>query len=284
MPILPDPASYPPSEQGRLEASDGTPLAWYRWEPAGRPRGTICLTHGHGEHAGRYGHVADAFTRAGFLFLAFDLRGHGHSGGPRGHSPGYDQMLDDLGRVLALVTSRPCLAYGHSLGGQFVLNRVLVDPAGVDGVIATSPWLRLAFPAPALKVRLGRALYSVLPSFALPTGLEQAAISHLPEVVAAYAGDPLVHDRLSFRLGIDVLDGGERALAQAASFHLPLLLMHGAGDRLTDPAATREFYDRAGSADKTFRLWPELFHETHNEGVWEEVVAVSTSWARAHAN
>jgi alpha-beta hydrolase superfamily lysophospholipase len=280
---VPAPSSHPPTEAGRLPASDGVSLAWYRWDAAGPARGTICLAHGHGEHAGRYHHVAGAFAKAGFAFLAFDLRGHGRSGGTRGHAPSYQQMLDDLGLILRLAPARPCLAYGHSMGGQFVLNRALTDPAGIDAVIVTGCWLRLAFPAPALKVFLGRTLYAIAPSGTVATGLEQAALSHDAAVVAAYAADHLVHDRLSFRLGIDLLDGGERALAQAEAFRLPVLLMHGSADRLIDPQATQSFYDRAGSPDKTLRLWPGLFHETHNEVEWEEVVAVSTGWARAHA-
>ena len=59
--------------------------------------------------------------------------------------------------------------------------------------------------------------------------------------------------------------------------------MHGSADRIIDPQATQAFYDRTGSNDKTLRIWPELFHETHNEPEWEQVVAVSTGWARAHA-
>lgn len=280
---VPPLSSNPPSEEGRLLAADGVPLAWYRWDPAGSPRGTICLTHGHGEHAGRYAHVAQAFIRAGFVFLAFDLRGHGRSGGKRGHAPSYRQVLQDLGLVWRLAPTRPRIAYGHSMGGQTVLNRALSDPAGIEAVIVTSPWLRLAFPAPAVKVLLGRTLYGIAPSMTLPTGLEQAALSHDTAVVAAYAGDPLVHDRISFRLGIDLLDGGEQALAQAADFRLPVLLMHGSEDRIIDPQATQLFYDRAGSPDKTLRMWPGLFHETHNELEWEKVVEVSTGWARAHA-
>jgi alpha-beta hydrolase superfamily lysophospholipase len=280
---VPAPSSNPPSEAGRLAASDGIQLSWVRWDPVGRARGTVCLAHGHGEHAGRYHHLAAAFSAAGFCFLAIDQRGHGLSGGPRGHSPSYGQALDDFGLILRMAPARPCIAYGHSMGGQLVLNRVLTDPAGVDGVIVTSPWLRLAFPAPRLKVLAGRTLYSILPSMTLPSGLEQAALSHDPAVVAAYAADPLVHDRISFRLGIDLLDGGNRALDQAETLRLPILLMHGSADRIIDPQATQLFFDRAGSADKTVLIWPGLFHETHNEAGWQEVVAVSTGWARAHA-
>ena len=192
-------------------------------------------------------------------------------------------MVDDFNRLLALAPARPLLAYGHSMGGLLVLVRALTDPTGIDGVIATSPWFRLAFPAPAFKVFMGKMLYRILPSMTTSTGLEQAALSHDPAVVAAYAGDPLVHDRLSFRLGIDILNAGARTLAGAGEFRLPVLLTHGEADRIIDPRATQEFFEKAGSPDKTLRLWPGLFHETHNEPKWARVVEVSAGWARAHA-
>jgi alpha-beta hydrolase superfamily lysophospholipase len=280
---IPPPSSFPPTEDGHFLSQDGLRLAWFRWDPPAAPRGTVCLAHGHGEHAGRYHHVAQAFVRSGFVFLAFDWRGHGKSEGPLGHSPSLGHMLDDVGRFLALESARPRLAYGHSMGGLLVLLRALTDPAGIHGVIATSPWLRLSFPAPAFKVLVGRMLQGTFPSMTTATGLEQAALSHDAAVVAAYAADPLVHERLSFRLGIDLLNGGEWALGHAAEFRLPILLMHGEADRITDPQATAEFFDHAGSADKTLRLWPGHYHETHNELEWQNVVEVSTGWARAHA-
>jgi alpha-beta hydrolase superfamily lysophospholipase len=280
---VPSPSHNPPSEHGTLAASDGLSLAWYRWDPAGTRRGTILLAHGLGEHAGRYGHVARAFTQAGFVVLAYDARGHGRSGGPRGHSPSHRQTLDDLDQVLKTATGRPRFAYGHSMGGQQVLSRGLENPDGLDGVIATSPWFRLAFPAPRPKVFLGRALQSVVPAVTLASGLDQPSLSRDPAVVAAYASDPLVHDRISFRLGLDLLDGGQRLLSQAEAFRLPVLLMHGSADCLIDPEATRLFYEDAASLDKTLRVWPGLLHETHNEPEWQDVVQVSTGWALAHA-
>ena len=280
---IPPPSDFPPTSEGRILSQDGLRLAWFRWDPPGVPRGTICLGHGHGEHAARYHHVAQAFVRAGFAFLALDWRGHGRSEGPHGHSPSLGQMVEDFGQLLAVASVRPLFAYGHSLGGLLVLIRGLTDPTGLHGVIASSPWLRLAFPAPAFKVLMGRMLKGILPSMTVSTGLEQAALSQDPAVVAAYAGDPLVHDRLSFRLGLDILDAGERVLARASEFRLPLLLTHGEADRIIDPKATQEFFERAGSPDKALRLWPGLYHETHNEPEWEKVVEVSTGWAVAHA-
>lgn len=281
MPPLPSSAVAAVTERGSISTRDGLRLAWYRWDPPRKPLGTVCLAHGLGEHAGRYHHVAGACAAEGFSFLAFDMRGHGKSEGQRGHSPSYDHLLDDY-RLVLKTASGPTIAYGHSMGGQIAINLARVYPAGIAGVIATSPWLRLAFPAPAIKVALGRTLKSVLPKVSLASGLEVAALSRDREVCREYAADPLVHDRLSFRMGIDLLDGSKEALRLAAAFTLPVLLAHGDSDRIMDHHATVEFHAKAGSADKSLRLYPGLWHEPHNEPEWKQVLADLTGWAAAH--
>jgi acylglycerol lipase len=92
------------------------------WQPDVPPKAVICLVHGLGEHTGRYAHVAAALNAAGYALLGCDLRGHGKSGGPRGHTPSYDTLMDDIGRLLDEAAARypdqPQFLYGHSLGGN----------------------------------------------------------------------------------------------------------------------------------------------------------------------
>jgi alpha-beta hydrolase superfamily lysophospholipase len=54
----------PPSTFSYTSA-DGTRIAACRWDPAGEPRAAVQLTHGMGEHARRYEHVARALNEAG---------------------------------------------------------------------------------------------------------------------------------------------------------------------------------------------------------------------------
>ena len=106
--------------------------------------------------------------------------------------------------------------------------------------------------------------------------LELAAISRDPAVVEAYQQDPLVHDRLSARLGIELLESGEWAMAHASEFPMPLLLMHGTADRITSYQASQEFASKAPNC--TLKLWDGLYHETHNEPEQDVVLATAISW------
>ena len=240
----------------------------------------IALVHGLGEHAGRYGHVAAALTAAGYAVLAFDQRGHGRSAGKRGVIPRYDALMDDLDLLLAQARQRfpgkRIILYGHSLGGNEVLNYALRRKPDVAGVVATSPGLRTTTPPPAAQLAVGKLMNRLWPAFTMPNGLERAALSRDPAVIRAYEADPLVHDRLSAALGIGLLEAGEWALAHAAEFPTPLLLVHGDADRITSPAASAEFAARAPAS--TLKLWPGLYHETHNEPEQGEVLAYTIGW------
>jgi alpha-beta hydrolase superfamily lysophospholipase len=254
------------------------------WEPMGKPKAVVALVHGHGEHVGRYAHVAEAFTKAGFVLTGFDLRGHGKSGGPRGHVSSYEALMDDIAHFLAQVARRypglPLFLYGHSLGGNLVLNFVLRRKPNVVGAIVTGPWLRLAFDPPAVQVILARVMDKIAPGFTQASKLDTSALSHDAQVVKAYNSDPLVHDKISARLYVSMYDSGLWALEHASEFPVPLLLMHGADDRITSAQASREFAERGGKK-VTWRAWEGLYHEIHNEPEKAEVLEVMTAWMNA---
>ncbi|MGB7873250.1 MAG: lysophospholipase [Anaerolineales bacterium] len=251
------------------------------WEPNENPKAVVCLVHGLGEHSRRYAHVGKAFATAGFVLAGFDLRGHGKSGGPRGHTPSYGALMDDTNNFVDLETSHypqlPCFLYGHSLGGNLVINFALRRKVELLGVVATGPLLKLAFQPPTSKVTLGKIMNNILPGFSQASGLETSALSRDSEIVSAYENDPLVHNKISARLFVNAFETGLWALDHAEDITLPLLLMHGGADRLTSSEASLQFAESAG--DKvTLRIWDGLYHEIHNEPEQGEVLAFMVDW------
>lgn len=267
------------------QSGDGLRLYAQLWEPDAEVRAVVNLVHGLGEHIGRYTHVASALTAAGFAVLGFDLRGHGKSEGQRGHAPSWDTLMDDIGLFLSEAETRlpgqALFLYGHSLGGNLVLNYVLRRKPRLAGAIVTSPMLRTAFQPPVWKIKLGEALYNLWPSFALSNELDVKGLSHDPKVVEAYVNDPLVHNRISARMAMDMLRNGEWAIAHASELALPLLLMHGANDPVCSPKASEEFAQNA-PGDVTLKLWDGHYHETHNEPEKDKVLQAVIEWLTAH--
>lgn len=249
-------------------SNDGIAFFAQKWEGNEVPKAVICLIHGMGEHSGRYAQWAKSFVNDGYAVAAYDQRGHGKTGGNRGHAPSFDALYDDaevfLSKVKEYFPNNKYVIYGHSMGGDVVSNLLIRRKPHVDAGILSSPYFRMAFEAPKLKVTLGKWMENILPTLTLPTGLNANHISRDPEEVRKYKSDPLVHDKISAKMGMQLIDNGEYAIAHAREITIPLLVLHGTGDMLTSHKATQEFVANGG-ANITSKFYEGLYHEMHNE-------------------
>lgn len=267
------------------KSRDGLDLFAQGWEPqAVAPKAVVCLVHGLGEHTSRYEHVAEAFTREGLILMGHDLRGHGRSPGPRGHINAIEDFMQDIDVLLEQARTRypglPLFLYGHSLGGIQVLHYGLRRKPQVKGVIATSSGLRTAIENQKAKVAMAKLFGALLPTVAIASGLDPNGISRDKTVVKAYQNDPLVHDKISFGFGREMIGVTAWTLSHAGEFSLPLLLLHGKADAIAFPSSSIEFAAPLG--DKcTLVLWDDAYHELHNEPEKQEVFKTMTLWMNA---
>ncbi len=264
--------------ESNYKSNDGVNLFVTEWLPDATPSANILLVHGLGEHCGRYQHVAEFLTAAGVAVFSFDLRGHGKTEGVRGHAPSYDHIMDDIDAYLVRIRERypsiPLFLYGHSLGGNLVLYHLIHRKPVVKGAVVTSPGLRTAEKVP-MKSR-GKILYKMAPSCQLDNGLDVTGLSRIQDVVDAYRADPLVHPKVSARLGMDLIDNGLFILENGRQVQTPLLLMVGTADRIIDPLAVRELSSKIPGV--TYREWEGGYHELHNEPNRIEVLKFILDW------
>lgn len=278
-----------------LTTLDGQRLHVQHW-PAPGPaaaRGTVLIVHGLGEHIGRYAHVAAQLNAGGWRVVGYDQRGHGRSDGPRGKINTADDLLRDLSQVIDSVRAQhpgPLVLLGHSMGGLIAARFVgegVARPGEtsaawqrpVDALVLSSPALA-ADMNPLQKLLLG-TLGALAPDLAVNNGLKPAWISRNPNVVAAYAADPLVHDRITPRLARFILGGGEWVRRHAARWKVPTLLIYAGSDRCVAPAGSRDFAATAPKTMVTTREFGPLFHEIFNEPEQAEVFAVLSAWLQS---
>lgn len=270
------------------EMNDDITFYMQGWEPERKPKAIVCLIHGLGEHTGRYAHVGKALNDAGYSLFGFDLRGHGQTGGPRGHIPSFEVVMQDIHQFVEFQRQNnpdiPIFLYGHSLGGLFALAYTLQSPDGIKGALVTGAALRSPLLDQKAKVVMARLLGSLFPSMIIPTGLDPANISRDPAVVQKYINDPLVHGKSSLGLGKATLDAVDLCFARAKDFSLPLLIMHGKIDTLVYPGGSEDFAKLAGETNKdvTLKLWDGMYHELHNEPEQAEVFKVMIEWLDRH--
>ncbi len=244
-------------------------------------KGVMIITHGMGEHSMRYTEMADFYTHEGYTVISFDIRGHGLSEGKRGHTPGFEFLMDDIERVYTQVKkdypSLPIFLFGHSMGGNLVLNFLLRKPNSICGAIVTGAYLKLGFEPPKWKIILAKLSSSIWPTLSQPTDLELGALSRNKEVIRKYENDELVHDRITSAFFINVHFAGQYVIDHANEIKTPLLVMHGMEDRLTSPKGSQEFASNAGE-NVHLKMWEGLYHELHNEPEKQEIFNYEMEW------
>ncbi len=257
------------SESFTLARPGGVELRGWCWRPPGAPPAparTVVLVHGLGEHVGRYAALAEWFNARGWTLRGHDHRGHGRSTGARGTLSAADDLVDDLGAGIEALDgagSAPPLLMGHSLGGLVAATYALRHPERIAGLVLSSPALDPGLSA--LQKALVAVMSRLAPDLAVGNGLDPSKISHDAATVRAYLDDPLVHDRISARLGRFIADRSREAVELAPTLAVPTLLIYAGDDRLVDPEGSRRFARRAPGALLTAREYPGLWHEILNE-------------------
>jgi len=271
---------------GRLGGVGGVEIAWQAWLPDGAPRAVVVIAHGAGEHSGRYPHVGERLVDAGYAAYALDHRGHGRSTRRPALVDPKDNVVADLDAFVSLAVSRhpgrPLHLLGHSMGGCIALVYAGRHQDRLDGLLLSGAVARLDAPA-ALKVVV-RALSRVAPTVGV-VAVDPAQVSRDESVVRAYRDDPLVfHGKLPARTLAEMAGAADGFPAAVGALRVPMLVMHGGADSIVPAAGSRMVHDRAGSVDRTLRIYDGLYHEILNEPERAAVLGDITGWLDAHTD
>lgn len=264
-------------------ASDGDNIVVQDW-PLSEDlplRGVVVLVHGLGEHAGRYGKLAQQLNAWGFAVRGYDQYGHGESGGVRGSLPDERRLVDDLADILDSTRARmhrglPLIVLGHSMGGLVAARLVALRLRAVDGLILSSPALDTGIGA--FRKRLISVAMELVPNFRTSNGVKPHLLSHDPDVVASYIADPLVHQYISIRLADFVVNTGAKVIARAAKWETRTLLLYAGDDRVLNPEGSRLFAAATPPGVVTSECFDGFYHEIFNESNSAPVYASLKRW------
>lgn len=253
--------------------------------PAKTPQALVGIIHGMGEHSGRYTHVAEKLNDSGFSVFAYDLPGHGHTKGQRGHVQSYERLLDSVQVALDYFQNEqvgmPVALFGHSMGGNILSNFLIRRKPKAFAAVIQAPWLRMPEPPAALEFAIGKIMNGIYPSLPFSSKLDGALISRDPLEVEKYNQDPLGHDKITPAWFFGAYAAQQYAIDNAGSIAIPVLVMHGTGDKLAAHSGSEAFIKQGGK-NFNFRSWPGLYHELHNEPEKHEVLDYWINWLQRH--
>ena len=244
----------------------------------------VILVHGMGEHSSRYaGSVVPKFLENNISVITYDQFGHGKTEGKKGHNPNYEAVLDCVelmaDKANTIFGDLPTFLYGHSMGGNVIINYILTRKHRFVGAIATSPFLKLAFQPPTWKLVIGGILQKIAPSITMSNELETSAISRDNTEVQKYINDPLVHNQISANYSLTFIKKGIWAIENASKLNIPLLVVHGTGDRLISSKGSEEFVKNT-QGKATLKLFENGYHELHHDRCKEEMLETILNWTK----
>jgi alpha-beta hydrolase superfamily lysophospholipase len=263
----------------------GVRIVYDVWTPDVTPRAVVILSHGFGEHARRYDHVAQRFGRDGLLTYTLDHRGHGRSGGKRVLVKDISEFTGDFDTLVGIATHEhpgvPRIVLGHSMGGGIVFAYGVEHPDNYDLMVLSGPAVAAQTAVSPLLARIAKTVGAIAPGLPLQQ-LDAGAVSRDPAVVDAYNTDPLVyHGKVPGGIARVLLLVGETMPQRAASLAAPLLVVHGSDDRLIPVEGSRQLVAAVGSSDVELKVYPGLYHEVFNEPEQDQVLDDVVSWINA---
>lgn len=275
-------------EEGFFSASDGTKVFWTEDFPAADPKAFITVVHGMGDHIGRYVTPIAALNEAGFAVVGFDYRGHGKSGGKRGHVSHFADYQAEMGAIVArtrdAAQGKKTFLLAHSHGALLAI-KYLEQPTnaeGIAGLVLTSPYFDIAFKPPAWKTAPVGILSALAPSLGVDAGLQ---IEHLSRDTAwqdSSAKDPLYGRKVSPRWFVEHRAAQKDVVAHPERIRLPVLMLTAGDDHIVSTPTARSYFEKLASQDKQYKEHPGMQHEILNELGKEDVYREIVRWISAH--
>lgn len=271
--------------EGSFKGVRNADIYYQSWLPDGNVTAVLVIVHGLGEHSGRYMNIVNHFVPLGYAVYGFDHIGHGQSEGKREVIRRFTDYTETLTRYFNKIKEfqygKPIFLLGHSMGGLIVSHYLLEHRPGFNGAIISAPLVKVSDTISNTTIFFGKLLSVVAPQLGL-LSLDVKAISRDPEVVKKYVDDPLVfHGKTPARLAAELLKAMLYVTAQTEKITIPFIVVQGGADTLVDPGGAQMLYDRAGSADKTIKIYDGLYHEVFNEPEHPIVLKDVETWIAA---
>ncbi|MEK2690051.1 alpha/beta hydrolase [Bdellovibrio sp. GT3] len=258
-------------EEGFFKGFDGINLFFQVWDNP-NAKGTVIITHGHGEHSECYHRLIEAFKNDQWSFYAWDLRGHGRSEGHRGFASHFDDYCKDHKIFIDMVTSiekvkkGPVILFSHSMGGLIEVKTLLRNPdLKFDGMIVSAPLLGLSMEVPLIKSTAAFLLNKILPKLTLGNEINNNALTSDPDVIREYENDSLRHVKMSPGVFTGMLENWDFVRPRAGEIKKPALFILPEKDPICSTPEATKFFEKLGSKKKELKVYPNAKHEIVND-------------------
>lgn len=250
----------------------------YSFKEGSPERGFVVIVHGLGEHIGRYEKMVKDLSQRGYQVIGFDHPGHGKSDGRRGDTSIEEiiSLIDDLTKDI-----NKFHIFGHSLGGLIATRYAEERQERIKSLVISAP--ALSVKVDKVTELVAKTLGKILPFITINNKLDPEYLSRNKKVIEKCANDPLMHSKISFRLGLSMMENIKRAHEKAKDLNVPTLILVPTEDRYVDPNGSREFYKKLGVEDKKLEEFIGAYHELFEDEEYKDrFYELIYSWIDSH--
>ncbi|MFQ6636265.1 hypothetical protein Gotur_013578 [Gossypium turneri] len=185
----------------------------------------------------------------------------------------------------------PCYLFGESLGGAVALKMHLKQPNAWSGACLVAPMCKIAddMVPPWILKQILIVVANILPKQKLvpQKDLAEAAFRDIkkreltPYNVIAYKDKPRL------RTALEMLRTTAEIEQNLEKVSLPILILHGENDIVTDPAVSKALYEKASSSDKNIIIYKDAGHsllEGEPDDMINRVFSDIISWLDEHSS
>ncbi|CAH9105589.1 unnamed protein product [Cuscuta europaea] len=284
-------------EESCKENSRGIQIFSKSWIPAtSPPKALICICHGYGDTCTFFVEgIAAKLACSGYGVFAMDYPGFGLSEGLHGYVHSFDQLVDDVVENFSKVKenqkwcSLPSFLFGQSMGGAVALKVHLKQPHAWSGAVLVAPMCKIAddMTPPWLLAKILIGMANFLPKLKLvpQTDLAEAAFRDKKKKEQAAYNVIAYKHKPRLRTAVELLRTTQEIEKLLESVSLPLLILHGKNDKVTDPSVSQALYEKANSKDKKLNLYDEAWHsllEGEPDEMIHRVFGDIISWLDQH--
>ncbi|XP_015065537.1 caffeoylshikimate esterase-like [Solanum pennellii] len=266
------------------------------WLPETRPKAIVYFCHGYGDTCTFYGEgIARKLASFGYGVVAMDYPGFGLSEGLHGYIPSFDQLVDDVVEHYSKAKEKPefrnlpSFLFGESMGGAIALKVHQKQPNSWNGAVLVAPMCKIAdnmVPSWLLtQILIGVAKFLPTQKLVPTQDVRELAVrdakkkEHTAYNVISYKHKPRLQTALELMNVTKEIEG----LLEKVS--LPLLILHGKSDLVTDPSVSKALYERSSSSDKKLFLYEDACHallEGESDEMILRVFGDIMSWLDEH--
>ncbi|XP_018816952.1 caffeoylshikimate esterase [Juglans regia] len=263
--------------------SRGVEIFSKSWLPiTSRLKALVCFCHGYGDTCTFFCEgIARKLASSGFGVLAMDYPGFGLSEGLHGYIPSFDRLVDDVIEHYSKVKENPefrtlpSFLFGQSLGGAVALKVHLKQPNAWDGAILVAPMCKIAdnMVPPWLLTQILIGVAKFLPKWKLvpQKDLAEAAFRDLKNRELTAYNVIAYKDKPRLGTALEMLRTTQEIERRLQEVSLPLLILHGEADIVTDPSVSKALHEIARSSDKKLNLYKDAYHSLL-EGEPDEII------------